>query len=146
MRVASKTFTNAATTILTLGLALGLMYSQVCNIVCASSACPVQAKVEQPTQKKEVGHCHHRETTSKNSQPEPRQPAGPHDCHTHDVVSSLPSSAVIGTDELQFSSQPDVIASFVFASFPLDHLASNLSEQIPLRSLPRIPLRSVLRI
>jgi hypothetical protein len=142
MRAAGKSLTVLVTTILT----LGLMYSQVCNTVCVFAACSDQAKVKQPVQNKEVGHCHQHKSPSGDSQPEPPQPNGSHDCKTHNAINSLLPVTIAGADWLHQSSQPDVIAPFVFAVLTLEHLAGSSADITPFRAPPKRPQRSILRI
>ena len=142
MRAQGKSFTTVVTTV----LSLGLLCLQVCSIACAFAPCFAQAKVEQPIQSKETGHCHQHESAPEDSRPQPQQPSDSHDCHTHDAVSSLPPTAGSGANGLNHSWQPDWLAPFVFEGFPFDHLIGNLSEHTPFRSPPRQPLRSILRI
>lgn len=145
MRAAGKTFTLIVTTI----LSLGLLYSQVCNLACAFAACSDQAKFERPVQNKENGHCQHHETSAQSaqdSQPEPQQPSGSHDCNTHNTISSLLPVKIAGANWLHQSSQPDVVVPFIFTGFSLDHMIGGAAETIPFRSPPRRPQRSILRI
>ncbi|MGH9844053.1 MAG: hypothetical protein ACREEM_35430 [Blastocatellia bacterium] len=147
MRATGKPYTIAMAMI----LSWGLLYSQVCEILCASPACSVQSNVMPPLQNKparktESGHCPQHKSSSRETQPEPQRPGNSHDCNTHGVVSMLPPPAVMGLGGLHPSSQPDVIAAFVFAGFALDHQAGNPAERTVFKSPPRRPLRSILRI
>ena len=53
MRIAKHTYSPLA-----LVLSLGLMYSQVCNVICAFSNCSAPAPIREATTVEHGGHCH----------------------------------------------------------------------------------------
>lgn len=145
MNATGKTLTVIVTTI----LSLGLLYSQVCDTLCVYAACSDQANVERPVQNKKSGHCHQHESSAQreqDSRPIPQQPTDSHDCNTHNTISSLLPSSVVRASWLHQSSQPDVMAPFVFIALSIDRTVGGAADTDPFESPPRRPQRSVLRI
>jgi hypothetical protein len=78
----------------TFTLMIGLMYAQVCNVLCNLVEIPALVEVVQPLPSENASHCHHRESSDQSSQektPQPQSPADTHSCPSHDWVGSLPS-------------------------------------------------------
>ena len=142
MRVAGRTSTILVTTI----LAVGLMYSQVCNTACFFAACSQQEKIERSVPNNEAGSCHHHKPPAQNSESGSRHPSGSHDCNTHDTINSLMPVTAAGVDWSHQSSQPGTISPFDLAAFSLDHLVRGAAEITPFRAPPRHTQRTILRI
>ena len=80
MRIAKHTYSSLA-----LVLSLGLMYSQVCNVICAFSDCSAPAPVREAATVEHGGHCHQKPQSSQKDQPPDRQ----HRCPAHDSAASI---------------------------------------------------------
>lgn len=144
-----RTARSLLTIAITIFLSVGVLCSQVCSITCAVSACSVQAKnltkIEPPAQSKQDSHCHRHKSSHRESTPEPQQPTGPHDCPSHEALSSLPPSTLISVD---WSPQLSLftVVPFVFAGASLNHPTGHAVWGMPFRSPPPRPRHSILRI
>src|SRR5687767_12857735 len=88
MRIANRTYSQ-----LVLVLSLGLMYSQVCNVICAFSDCSTPASARKSEPPERGGHCHQKQAPSRKEQPQESK----HECPAHDSAVSLPPSPTLST-------------------------------------------------
>ncbi|HEX5082885.1 MAG TPA: hypothetical protein VFY40_12630 [Blastocatellia bacterium] len=122
-------------------LGLGLMYSQVCNVICAFSNCSGAVTIRRAEAVEHGAHCH-----QKGSAPQKKQsPEGQHKCPAHGAaVSVLPSetiSTVVSHDAWQTAAE--LVPSFNI----LFDLAGNGSDRGGrFRAPPRRSLLTILRI
>jgi hypothetical protein len=71
-------------------LSIGLLSSQVCNVICFHSDRPASTRGEKPKQSQRTGHCH-----GEQEQPKEDQQNRSHDCPKHyDIVSIQPDSQI----------------------------------------------------
>jgi hypothetical protein len=136
MRIAKHTYSPLA-----LVLSLGLMYSQVCNVICAFSNCSAPAPVREAATVEHGGHCHQKPQSSQKDQPPDRQ----HRCPAHDSAASiLPSGTIsnfVSHHAWQAAAEPVSSLDTTFG------LAGNVADRGGhFRSPPRRPLFTILRI
>jgi hypothetical protein len=72
-------------------LSLGLLYSQVCNVICSSSNCSAWASVRRAASVEHAGHCHQKRPSSQQERPSDDSQNCP---GHHSVVSILPSDTL----------------------------------------------------
>jgi len=143
MRMAKSTYSQ-----LVLILSLGLMYSQVCNVICAFSNCSATAAataaaaVSKASTIKHGGHCHQKRTSSQKEQP----PEDQHKCPAHGPAASILPSATISTVVSHYVSQ--TAADDLGYSFDIlfDFVGNGVDRGGHFRSPPRRPLFTILRI
>ena len=144
MRIAKQAYSP-----LILVLGLGLMYSQVCNVICAFSNCSAPAPVKEAATVEHDGHCHQGQpssqqgrTSSQKDQPSDHQRR----CPAHDSAASiLPSettSTVVSHHSWQFAAA-ELVSSFD-TLFDLAVGGADCGGHF--RSPPRRPLYTILRI
>ena len=122
-------------------LSVGLLTSQVCSVVCASSKCISSATVKRSEQSQKTDHCHQHKP-----QPEPQQPGGSHQCLTHDdVVSLQPTNQLLNIQSLQ-QIQPAVMEPSIPADLLFGHSTNEALKDRLFRSPPRSQRYSILRI
>jgi len=134
---------------LALVLSLGLMYSQVCNVICAFSNCSTQAPVKRAATVEHGGHCHQKQPSSQTERQSSHrdQPSGhQHRCPTHDSTASILPSETILTVVSYYAWQS--AAAELVSSFDTPfNLAGNRADRAGhFRSPPRQPLFTILRI
>ena len=134
---------------LALVISLGLMYSQVCNVICAFSNCSAPAPVKRAETVEHGGHCHQKQPSSQKERPAPQkdQPSDhQHRCPAHDSAASILPSETISTVISNYAWQTataELVSSFD-TSF---NLAGNRADRAGrFRSPPRRPLFTILRI
>jgi hypothetical protein len=135
MRIAKYTYPP-----LVLIFSLGLLWSQVCGVICSVSNCPAPAptaaKIEQ------AGHCHRDRSPSSNGQSSDDQ----HRCPAHDSATSILPSDTISTD-ISHHALPPVAAELVPSLDVLFDLARGEAYRGGhFRSPPWRPQFTVLRI
>src|SRR5262245_64442860 len=134
---------------LALILSLGLMYSQVCNVICAFSNCSAPAPVKRAETVGNSGHCHQNQPSSQKERPPSHrdQPSDhQHRCPAHDSAASILPSETISTVVSYYAWQ-DATAELV-SSFdtPLNLTGNGADRAGRFRSPPRRPLCTILRI
>ena len=137
MRLAKHTYFQ-----LILVLGLGLVYSQVCNVICAFSNCSTPAKVGGTEAVEHGSHCHQQSQSAQKH----RLPEDPHNCPAHGSATSIlpsePISTVVSNDAWQ-----SVTAESVSSFDILFDLAGNGPDRGGrFRSPPHRPLFTILRI
>lgn len=127
-------------------LAAGLFCTQVCQAVCATVACDSAAKATQPAQPLEHGHCHQHKSSAPAQRSAPQPQPGSHDCLSHQfAVSLLPPESSLGDSAKQHPWQP-VFELFALTDVLCDLSRNKTTEGIHLKSPPRSPQRTILRI
>jgi hypothetical protein len=125
---------------LVLVLGLGLMYSQVCNVICAFSNCSATAAVGKSAKVEPAGHCHQEQPSPQQEQPS----NGQHECPAHDsVVSILPSDSSALSHYVCQTAGAEIVSSF---DVLFDLAGSGADRSGHFRSPPRRPLFTILRI
>jgi len=141
MRVAKHTYTP-----LVLVLSLGLMYLQVCNVICAFSNCSAPITSKRAATVEHGGHCHQAQTSSQKIPQKEQPPEGHHKCPAHgSAVLILPSetiSAVVSHCAWQ-TEAAELVSSFDLC---LDPAGSGTGRGGRFRSPPRQPQFTILRI
>jgi hypothetical protein len=122
-------------------LSIGLLSSQVCNVICFHSDRPESTRVENPKQSHRTSHCH-----GDQGQPKEEQQHRSHDCPEHyDLVSIQPDSQI--TSELL---QQNFIHGWETAltafSDSLVYSTSRARNSILFKPPPHQSLHSILRI
>lgn len=137
MRIAKFTYSP-----LILVLSLGLMYSQVCNVICAFSNCSTPAKVSGTENVENGAHCHQKRPSSQKDQ----LPEDQHNCQAHGSAVSILTSETISTvvsHEAWQSAAAELVSPFDIL-FDLAGDVSNRSGRF--RSPPRPLVFTILRI
>ena len=134
---------------LALVLSLGLMYSQVCNVICAFSNCSAPAPVKRAATVENGGHCHQKQPSSQKERPPSHgdQPSDrQHRCPAHDSAASILPSETISTVVSYFAWQ--IAAAELVSSFdtPFNLTGSGADRVGRFRSPPRRPQFTILRI
>ena len=127
---------------LALVLSLGLMYSQVCNVICAFSNCSTQAPVKRAATVEHDGHCHQKQPSSHRDQRSKHQ----HRCPTHDSAASILPSETISTVVSYYawqSAAAELVSSF---DTPFNLAGNGADRAGHFRSPPRLQLITILRI
>src|SRR5215475_15850602 len=105
MRIAKHIYSS-----LVLVLGLGLMCSQVCNVICAFSNCSASSIGIRATTVEHGGHCHQGRSSSQKDQPS----EGQHKCPAHcSAVSILPSETI-----------STVVSHYVWQTATAEHVSS----------------------
>jgi len=136
MRIAKHTYSPLA-----LVLSLGLMYSQICNVICAFSNCSAPAPIREAATVEHGGHCHQKPQSSQKDQ----QPDRQHRCPAHDSAASILPSGTISSvvSHHAWQAAAELVSS---PDNPFD-LAGNVADRGGhFRSPPRRPLFTILRI
>jgi hypothetical protein len=140
MRIAKSTYSQ-----LILVLALGLMYSQVCNVICAFSNCSAPATTRITETVEHGGHCHQKRQSS-TKEKAPPAPEDKHTCPAHGSAVSILPSDTVSTVVSHYAWQipvAELASSFDIPSDP----AGNISDRGGhFRSPPRRPQFTILRI
>ena len=134
---------------LALVLSLGLMYSQVCNVICAFSNCSAPAPVKRAETVEHGGHCHQKQQSSQKERPSSHrdQPSDHHRrCPAHDSAASTLPSEAISTVVSYYAWQ--TAAAELVSSFdtPFNISGNGADRADRFRSPPRRPLFTILRI
>jgi hypothetical protein len=140
------------TTFYSLLLAAGLFCAQVCQLVCATTACAAEAQAVQPKPQLAHSHCH--QTSQSASQPSaetpseslPSAPSPTHDCQKHTILQSLPPNnqvvkAGVPADWQAQAQTPLLVADFARAPTAIRPLSAAL-----FRPPPRSWLTTIQRI
>lgn len=133
---------------LVLVLGLGLLYSQVCNVICAFSNYSAPAPVREAATVEHGGHCHQEKrssqqgrTSSQKDQPEDHQ----HRCPAHDSAASiLPSETISAVVSHHASQSAAELVSSLDTLFDLAVSGADCGGHF--RSPPRPPLFTIIRI
>jgi hypothetical protein len=137
MRIAKYTYSP-----LILVLSLGLMYSQVCNVICAFSNCSAPAKVGGTENVENGAHCHQKRASSHQKD---QLPEDQHNCQAHgSAVSILTSDATSTVASHEAWQSAAELGSSLDILFDLAGNVSNRSGRF--RSPPRPLLFTILRI
>jgi len=143
MRIAKHTYSP-----LSLVLSVGLMYSQVCNVICAFSNCSAPAPVREAATVEHGGHCHQKPQSSQKGRPSSHkdQPSdNQHRCPAHDSAASILPSVTTSTVVSHHACQAG--AELVSSFDTLFDLAVSVTDcGGHFRSPPRPPLFTILRI
>ena len=146
MRIAKHTYFSLVAKYtyspLVLVFSLGLMYSQVCNVICALSNCSAPATVRRAATVEPAGHCHQEQSPSQKDQPSDDQ----HECPAHASAVSILPSQTISTAVSHHAWQ--TAAAELVSSFDIlfDFAGSGADRGGHFRSPPRRPLFTILRI
>jgi hypothetical protein len=122
-------------------LSLGLLYSQVCNFICAVSSCSEPASVRKVA-KEPAPSCHEEQPSQQEKQPS----GDTHKCPAHDPAVLFLQAGAISTALLH---QPVPLSTAM--PVPLYNFAFNLAlsktdQGSHFRSPPRRPQLTILRI
>jgi hypothetical protein len=121
-------------------LSLGLMFSQVCNVICALSDCSAPATGRRPANIEQTGHCHQENTSSQQERPSDDQ----HQCPAHGSAVSIPTGTISTTVSHHFwQSAAELVSSY---DILLDITGNGAYRSGHFRSPPRRPLITILRI
>jgi hypothetical protein len=123
-------------------LGAGVLFAQVCNVVCIAANCASEKKVVTTETPETASHCQHSESP-KSSEPNPDDDS--HSCQTHDLVVLLAASESPANAVAQVDWQPiALLPAWIEVQFlPQTIEQARLSA---LRSPPRLPQRQILRI
>lgn len=144
-------FKRAATLI----LMTGLVYSQVCNVLCSFVERPASVEAVQPIQpiepiqEGENSHCHHQQSSdnkSQSNQNQPQKPGGSHDCPMHEWLGSRPSEISKSGESLQKHVRLAIEASSVFSLHLSNYRPVDAAISVQFHPPPQNPQRSILRI
>jgi hypothetical protein len=127
---------------LVLVLSLGLIYSQVCNVICAFSNCSTPATVTGAETVEQGGHCHQKRASSEKKQ----TPEDQHKCPAHGSSVSIQPSETISTVVSHYAWQilsPELVPSL---DILFDLAGNGFDRGGHFRSPPRRPLFTILRI
>lgn len=137
-------------------LGLGLIFTQLCNTVCALAGCDTPPPVasaqttRQSAPDQPPGHCHQRQTLPEAPQPgAPTDPAPqppPHSCPSHVFAVSLAPLDVKANELVQQQLLPFLAESVWLTPCSLSYAANTAADGLASHSPPRQPLRSILRI
>ena len=130
---------------------LGLLYSPLCALRCASSDCALLTTRKVADQPEQSRHCHHQdsEESSTNPQQHPGAPAPRNDsgdCPSHTDAIAILSSAVKAPAVLHQVAPPVIADLPITAYFSFDGFAAKFAEGRPFRSPPKRAVISVYRI
>ena len=130
---------------------LGLLYSPVCALRCASSDCLQQPATEMARQPEPIRHCHHHgsETSSPTSQAHhsaPPQPSAPGNCPSHADAVAVLSAKTKAPSALQSLTAPLVAALPHTTGSDYSGLAAKLAADRLFRSPPSRAVLAVYRI
>ena len=121
-------------------LAAGLLLAQVCSAFCLLSGCGATPRNLVTQQTKKKSHCH-----SSPETPTQTPAKDPHQCPHHEADAIQPASYLQADVVDQFHLQPALIEPFLFGTgFYTPH--QEVSRWKPLRSPPRFPQHTILRI
>jgi hypothetical protein len=128
--------------IFSIGLGAGVLFAQICNVVCIAANCAGEEKVVKTETPKPSSHCH-QSTPAKSQESEPANDS--HHCQTHDLTILLAAADAQSNLSAQVDWQPVAILSapFTLTFSPQPTARVRLSA---LRSPPRLPQRQILRI
>lgn len=138
MRMVNRSFT----VICSVALAAGLLLVQVCSALCFFSDCgdAPRKRITQQAKTKKQGHCHPSPET-----PAPTPAPDPHQCPHHEADAIQPASYLQADIADQFHLQPALVEPFLFGlGFYVP--PQEVSRWKPLRSPPRLPQHTILRI
>jgi hypothetical protein len=130
-------------------LTIGVMYAQVCNVLCNLVENPAPSEIVQTTPTEENSHCHHRESSEQNSpgkEPQPQNPADSQNCPFHDWVGSLPSEISKSTGLLQRHPPAASVALFGLSVHESEYRPADAVDGFRFHPPPQITPRSILRI
>lgn len=123
-------------------LGLGMLYSQVCGVICIFSRCSESGPVRVVANVEHTGHCHQDRSSS---QPDPL-PDDPHKCSEHNsTVSILPPGAV-SVQVLHQVFQLATVEIVHSSGISLDIAGKRAGHGSHFRSPPHPPRFTVLRI
>ena len=137
MRIAKYTYPP-----LVLIFSLGLMYSQVCGVICSFSNCSASAPVRKAAKVEHTGHCHQHRPSSRQDQPSNDS----HRCPCHDSAISILTPQTISTYVPHHAWHPaaaELVSSFDILS---DLAGSKADRDDHFRAPPWRPQFTVLRI
>jgi hypothetical protein len=146
MRIVKHTYSSSvakrAYSLLVLVLSLGLMFLQVCNIICAFSDCSASAPARRAATVEQTGHCHQEHPSSQEERPSD----GQHQCPAHGSAVSILPSQTISTTVSHHAWQ--TTATELVSSYDIlfDTAGSRAACGGHFRSPPRRPLLTILRI
>ncbi len=122
-------------------LSIGLLSSQICNVVCFHSDRPESTRIKSPKQSQNTGHCH-----GDHQQPKKEQQNSSHDCPKHyDLVSIQPDSQIT-SDLLQQNFIQGWESALTAFSDSLAYPATRARDSGLFRPPPHRRLHSILRI
>jgi hypothetical protein len=122
-------------------LSIGLLYSQVCNVICFHSNRPESATIKSQKQSNNTSHCH-----QDQEQPKEEQQNRSHDCPEHyDIVSIQPDSQIT-SDLIQQNFIQGFETALTASSESLAYSAATARNSSLFRPPPHQSLHSILRI
>jgi hypothetical protein len=137
MRIAKYTYPPTV-----LIFSLGLLYSQVCGVICSISNCLKPTTVGRAASAEQAGHCHQHQPSSKQKQPSDNS----HGCPGHHSAASILPVETISTAVSHHVWQPapfELVSSFEV----LFDLAGSRADRVGhFRAPPRRPHFTVIRI
>lgn len=136
MRMVNRSFIVTGS----VALAAGLLLAQVCSAFCLLSGCGATPRNIATQQTRKKSHCHPSPET-----PAPPPAQDPHQCPHHEADAIQPASYLQADIADQFHLQPALLEPFFFG---LRFYAPprEVSRWKPLRSPPRLPQKTILRI
>jgi len=146
MRIAKHTYSSLvarrAYSSLVLVLGLGLVYSQVCSVICAFSNCSAPATFKKAATVEHTSHCHQNQPSSQKDRPSNDQ----HRCPAHGSAVSILPSETISTVVSHYAWQTAAAELVSLVDIPSDLAGSGTDCGGHFRSPPRRPLFTILRI
>ena len=137
MRIAKYTYPPVV-----LIFSIGLLYSQVCGVICSISNCSGSAPVKNAASVEHSSHCHQKRPSSQHERPSD----GSHSCPGHHSAASILTSETISTAVSHHVWQPapaELVSSFEV----LFDLAGSGADRVGhFRAPPRRPHFTVIRI
>jgi hypothetical protein len=122
-------------------LSLGLLYSQVCNFICAVSNCSEPASVRKVAEGP-APSCHEELPSQQEKQPS----GDPHKCPAHDPAVLFLQAGGISTALLHQSVPPTAAMPVPVYNIAFDLALSKTDQGSHFRSPPRQPQLTILRI
>src|SRR6266545_889682 len=130
MRIAKYTYPP-----LVLIFSLGLLYSQVCGVICSVSNCSRPAPGRRAANVEHAGHCHQRRPSSRQDQPSNDS----HGCPCHDSTVSILMPETVSTAVSYHILQPAVAELVSSFDVLLDPVGSDTDRSSHFRAPPRPP-------
>src|SRR6266508_263449 len=137
MRIAKYTYPP-----LVLIFSLGLLYSQVCGVICSVSNCSRPAPGRRAANVEHAGHCHQHRPSSRQEQPSDDS----HSCPGHHSAASILPSETISTAVSHYILQPAEAELAYSLDILFDLAGSEADRDGHFRAPPRLPHFTVLRI
>jgi hypothetical protein len=123
-------------------LSLGLLYVQVCNIICVFSHCSVAVPIEKRANAGHPSHCHRDQPSQQQEQPSDK----PQKCPSHNLAFSIPPPETISTALSHQLLQPATAELYSSIDISFSLAGSWGNQRSHFRSPPQRPQFTILRI